>query len=88
MSEPPSQSVPWVWGCLIISQQGRCLVNCMVHAAPGVKIHLKQLCNMLVAVQNLAGKERGMVPEPPALCKICVMRKKYLGGHCCFNDHA
>ena len=51
-----ARTAPWLWGCLIISRQGRCLVHCMAHDPPGVRLHLRQVCNMMVAVQSLAGE--------------------------------
>jgi hypothetical protein len=51
-------SPPWVWGCLIVSRQGKCLVHCLPRKPAGVRLHTRQLGNMLLAVQNLAGRGR------------------------------
>eukprot|EP00873_Tetraselmis_striata_P009705 jgi/Tetstr1/429969/TSEL_019831.t1 len=49
---------PWLWGCLIVSRQGKCLVHCMLVKPPGLRLHTRQLGNMFLALQNLAGAGR------------------------------
>eukprot|EP00232_Nephroselmis_pyriformis_P028316 CAMPEP_0182865762 /NCGR_PEP_ID=MMETSP0034_2-20130328/7861_1 /TAXON_ID=156128 /ORGANISM="Nephroselmis pyriformis, Strain CCMP717" /LENGTH=285 /DNA_ID=CAMNT_0024998079 /DNA_START=149 /DNA_END=1003 /DNA_ORIENTATION=+ len=53
--ESSGDGAPWLYGCMIVSNHSSCLINCMMEDLPGGGVNVQSLCNLVIAMQGLAG---------------------------------
>eukprot|EP00959_Pyramimonas_sp_CCMP1952_P453706 9468666-Pyramimonas_sp.AAC.4 len=63
------------YGCLVVTKQCKCLVNCMLSGTQALELRVTQLCNLVVALQVTKGSVcvltvSNSVPMR-AKCRVC-----------------